>query len=85
MLRLKRRSTFWHCIVSYMLKLISESLNKSSIALKFLITPENTIEEAGKGQIQTAKYERVDIRGVIKVVLWMAISIILSLLIGKLS
>lgn len=85
MLRLLQRSTLWQCIVYCALKLISESLNKSGIALKFLITPENTIEEAGEGQMKIAKYERVDIRGVIKVVLWMAISIALSLLIGQLS
>ncbi|MGD9364983.1 MAG: hypothetical protein PVH87_04750 [Desulfobacteraceae bacterium] len=85
MLGLMQRSSFWHCIVFYALRLISESLSKSGNALIFLVSPEDTIEGAGEGQMQIAKYERVDIRGVIKVVFWMAISITLSLLIGKLS
>jgi hypothetical protein len=85
MLGLVQRSTFWHCIVFYALKLIYEPLSKSGNALIFLVSPEDTIEKAKEGQMQIAKYERVDIRGVIKVVFWMAISITLSLFVGKLS
>ncbi|MGD9369435.1 MAG: hypothetical protein PVH87_27245 [Desulfobacteraceae bacterium] len=82
MLGSTQRFSFWHCIVFYAQKFISQFLSKSGSALMYLVSPEDTTEKAGERQSQIAKYHGIDIRGIIKTVFWTAISITLSLLIG---
>ena len=63
---------------------VSDSTNRSNRTLKFFIAPEDTTQKVGGRQPKIATYQRLNIFGIIKTTLWIAISIGLSLMIGNL-
>ena len=64
---------------------ISEFLDKSGKTLMALFSPEDTTETQDEGRIQIARHNVYNFNGFIKVVFWVAISISIALLIGRLS
>jgi hypothetical protein len=85
MLESTRRLSCWHHRALHASKSIAEKVAKNMGPLIYWASPEDTTEKTGDRQLQTAKYDRVDINGVVKTVLWIAVSITLSLFIGKLN
>jgi len=79
-----QRSFSGQDIVFHALNLISEYLNKYGNALMPLISTEDTTENGDQGQLQIARYNGNDIRGAVKAVFWIAISISIALLMGRL-
>ncbi len=69
----------------YAVNRISEFLEKSEQALMSLFSPEDTTNNEGDGQLQIAKHMAYNISGLTKAVFWIAISISIALLIGRLS
>lgn len=72
-------------LVAYTSQLISEPLNKISKELTYLLLPEDTTENGDEKQFQTPKYNENSIVGVVKAVFWIASSISIVLLMGRLS
>lgn len=66
------------------LNFISEFLIKCGQAVRFLFAREDTSEDAVKGRFQIADYHGIKTLLVLKAVFWIAVSIIISLLIGQL-
>lgn len=85
MLKSARRIDCWHHHALHATKSICETLSKSMGPLMGWVSPEDTTEKAGDRQLKTSKYGRVDIKGVVQTLLWIAVSITLSLFIGKLN
>lgn len=69
----------------YPVNRISEFLDKSGKALMFLFSPEDTTDNQSEGQMQIARHDAYNFRGLIKVAFWVAISISIALLMGRLS
>ncbi len=69
----------------YAVNRISKFLDKCGQALMFLFSPEDTTNNEGEGQLQIAKHIPYYISGLTKAVFWIAISISIGLLIGRLS
>ena len=67
------------------LNLIAKLLNKSANALIYLFSPEDTSETEGEGRLQITKCNGNNISGIIKALFWIAISISIALLMGRLS
>ena len=84
MLESAQRSVFHHCAVSNAERPSSENTNQCGYNLNYYVSPEDTTDNAAQRRSQIPEYEKIDTRGVIKAVFWIAISISLSLLIGNL-
>lgn len=69
----------------YAVSRIFEFLDKSGKVLMSLLLPEDTTDNRGKAQVQIARYNTYNFNGLIKVVFWVAISISIAVLIGRLS
>ena len=84
MLESTRRSVFRHYIVSNAEKPGPVNPNQCDCIINYYLSPEDTTDNAAERRAQIPKYATVDIRGMLKAVFWIAISIGLALLIGKL-
>ena len=84
MLESTQRSVFRHYAVPNAEKPSSENANQCGHILNYYVSPEDTTDNAAQSRSQIPKYKKIDTRGVIKAVFWIAISISLSLLIGNL-
>lgn len=80
-----QRTFFAHYLAFHELNPGSRLLNSSVNVLKYLVSPCDTTENTGERQPQTAKQDRSNILGLIKTLLWIAVSITLSLVVGQLS
>ena len=85
MLESTQRPVFHHYIVFIALKSIFKLLYRGCNTMAHLVLPEDTTGSSGDRQLHIARYERLDLHGDVKAVFWIAVSIILSLLIGKLN
>ena len=65
--------------------MIAESRKKCISVWMDWVSPEDTTESAGKRPFQGAQYDRPDILGISKTIFWIAVSIGLSLFLGKLG
>jgi hypothetical protein len=65
--------------------LIPELLDKSDKALMSLFSPEDTTDNQCEGHLQIARHDAYNFSGLIEVVFWVAISISIALLMGRLS
>ena len=85
MLTYTQRSLMGSYRSDYAVNRISKFLDKSGQALRSLFSPEDTTNNGGEGQLQIAKHMAYNISGLTKAVFWIAISISIALLIGRLS
>lgn len=67
------------------LSLVADHINKTIKALMSLFSPEDTTENGDQKQLQAARFENGNTRGVTKALFWIIISIIIGLLIGQLN
>lgn len=85
MLTYTERSFMRHYRSVYPVNLISEILDKSRHAWMSLFLPEDSTDNQGEGQLQIVRHDTYNFSGLIKVVFWVAISISIALLMGRLS
>lgn len=64
---------------------ITEFLRAGGSALMQFVSPEDTSESVGARKHKTIPYGGNSVGGTLKLVFWMAVAIILSILIGQLS
>ena len=64
---------------------ISKFLDRSSQVLMSLFSPEDTSGNPDEGQMQIVRHDPYDFKGLVKVLFWVAISISIALLIGRLG
>ena len=62
---------------------VTDCTNKSGRIFKYVISPEDTTNKADDRQSETTTYQTLNIFSILKTMLWMAVSIGLSLLIGN--
>ncbi len=63
----------------------NEAVKHGSIKLRGYITPEDSTDSGAEGHLRITEYRKIDFYGLSKAALWIAVSICLSLLIGKLG
>ena len=80
-----QRSFFGYHPVVNALNFIFVFLTKSFKTLMSLVSPEDTTNNGSEGYLQFAKYASNNIIGIIKTVFWIAISISIAFLMGRLS
>ncbi len=85
MLTYTQRSFMGPCRGVYSVNRIFEILDKYGKVLMSLLSPEDTTDSEGDAQVQNSKHEACNIRGIGKAVFWVAISISIALLMGRLS
>jgi len=85
MLTYTERSFMGHYRSADPVNLIPKILDKCNHALLSLFSPEDTRDDKVEGQRQITEHNAYNIHGLTKAVLWVAISISMALLIGRLS
>ena len=80
-----QRLFFRHKSVFDAVKSTCELLKKTSDALMYLASPEDTTQSTGERKSLIKKYSKLNIFGTLKAVAWIAVSITLALLLGTLN
>jgi len=85
MLESTQRLYFRHNLVFNTFKLIAKFIYNINDILKILVSPVDTTEKASHSGLSLTKYHGRNALGIVKVLLWIAVSIAMALLIGRLS